>query len=155
MQLLIIFLSSAMTLAAQAETPEADLLAGSELSYQRSGGIAGSIETAKLVARSGVVTAEYASKSGRTRIEPQTAPVPAARYVELFQEAERAGIWSLEAPRKDGGADQIQYQLSAVAGGRRQLVSWTDGTSSSPSVANAVRIGERILALARELTTER
>jgi hypothetical protein len=154
MQLLASLIFSAMGLVPQ-ETPEASLLEDSELFYQQSGGIAGSIETARLFARSGEVTAEYASKSGRTRIEPQTVPVPPARYLELFKEAERAGIWSLESTGKGGGADQVQHQLRAVAGGRRQLVSWTDGTSSSPSVAKAMRIGERILALARELTTER
>jgi hypothetical protein len=154
MQLLTSLLFSTMGFAAQ-ETPEADLLAGSELFYQESGGISGSIETARLLAHSGEVTVEYALKSGRTRIDPQTVPVPAARYLELWKEAEWIGIWSLESPGKGSGADLIQHQLRAVAGGRRQVVSWNDGTSATPSLENAARIGERILALARELTTER
>jgi hypothetical protein len=154
MQLLTSLLFSTMGFAAQ-ETPEADLLADSELFYQESGGIAGSFESARLFAHSGAVTVEYASKSGRTRIDPQTVRVPAARYLELWKEAERIGIWSLESPGKGGGADQIQHQLRAAAGGRRQVITWTDGTGAPPSVENAAGIGERVLTLARELATER
>ena len=77
------------------------------------------------------------------RLEP-------ARYLALWKEAERGGLWTLEVPEKTKGADQFQHALRARVGERRHSVSWIDGDGGTTSERNAVLIGERILALARD-----
>ena len=140
---------------AQPETPDRDLLSDSELFYEVSGGLAGVVRTARLVAKAGEVSAEYASSEMRPGTGPQKGALEHSRYLELWEEAERAGIWSIRISGKATGADLIRHELSARAGDRRHTVSWSDGSGSSATIESAVRIGERILAVAREVTTER
>jgi hypothetical protein len=136
-------------------SPESELLSDSELVYEVSGGIAGVVRSAKLVARGGQVTAEYTASDERPPIGPQKGPVEPQSYLALWRDAERAGIWTLEVPGKAKGADEMQHELRARVGERRHSLSWIDGDDSTPSGRNAVLIGERILALAREAAAER
>jgi hypothetical protein len=141
-------------LGSQQQTTESDLLSDSELVYQVSGGFAGVVRTARLIAKSGNVTAEYAASDERAA-GPQEGAREPARYLELWAEAERAGIWTLRVPGKQKGADLMHHELVARVGERRHSVSWTDGETSSPSARDALRIGESILALAREAAAEK
>jgi hypothetical protein len=136
--------------ASQEPTKEAELLSDSELVYELSGGIAGIVRSARLVAKGGQVTAEYASNDEPHLVVPQKGPLEPARYLALWKEAERAGLWTLEVPEKTKGADQFQHALRARVGERRHSVSWIDGDGGTTSERNAVLIGERILALARD-----
>jgi hypothetical protein len=131
--------------APQKETPESELLSDSELVCAVSGGIAGIVRTATLSARSDHVMAEYASNEIPGG-GPSRAPLEKARYLELWKEAERAGIWTLQVPGKEEGADLIYHSLTVRVGGRRHSISWTEGGGST----DATRIGERIVSLARE-----
>jgi hypothetical protein len=151
----IVLFSLAGGYASRQRTAEADLLSDAELFYEVSGGFAGIVRTARVFARSGEVTAEYAWSDGRSAPAAQSAPLERARYLKLWEDAERAGIWSLAISGKATGADQIRHELAVRAGRRRHSVSWNDFDPSSPAAQNALRIGEGILALAREATTER
>jgi hypothetical protein len=151
----ILVLSSLPALAHGQESAEADLLSDAELVYEVSGGFAGVVRTARLFAKAGDITAEYASSEGRGQASLLSAPLERSRYLKLWEEAERAGIWTAAGSGKAKGADMMRHELRARAGERRHTVSWTDGEAASPSTQNALRIGELILALAREATTER
>lgn len=144
-------------LGSQQKTAEADLLSDSELIYRVSGGFAGVVRTARLVAKTGNVTAEYAASdaSEERAVDPQTGPREPARYLELWADAERAGIWTLQVHKQKGGADLMYHELAARVGERRHSISWTDGDDLTPSGRNAVRIAESVLGLAREAVAER
>jgi hypothetical protein len=136
--------------ASQGPSKEAELLSDSELVYESSGGIAGVVRSAKLVARAGQVTAEYSAKEGRSIVGPQNGPLEPSAYLELWREAERLQIWTLEVPAKAKGADEMQHEMRVRVGERRHAVSWSGSDRPSPSEQNAVLIGQRILALARD-----
>jgi hypothetical protein len=141
--------------ARRQQSSEADLLADAELFYEMSGGFAGVVTTARLFAKAGEVTAEYASNERRSAATAQSAPLEAARYLKLWDDAEGAGVWTFRVAGKPTGADEIRHELRVRAGRRRHSVSWNDGDISSPAAQSALRIGGLILALARETTTER
>ncbi len=150
----MLLFSALSVLASARQTADSDLLADSELVYDVSGGIQGIVRSAKLVAKSGSVTAVYTANDERLpggRLEGPREPAP---YLELWAEAEREGIWTLEIPGKEEGADLMYHTLTARVGERRHSVSWT-GLEPSLSVQKAVRIADRILALARETAAER
>jgi hypothetical protein len=132
------------------ETPESQILADSELVYTVSGGFAGIVRRATLTARSETVMAEYASDEIPGG-GPSKGPLEKARYLELWKEVERAGIWTLEAPAKEKGADLIDHSLIVRVGNRSRSISWTDGGGST----SAARIGDRIQSLAREFAALR
>src|SRR5262245_47173522 len=80
----------------QETTPAPALLSDSELVYEVSGGIAGVVRTAKLAAKEGKVAAEYFERN-KAR---ETGTREPSAYIELWKEAERGGIWTLEIPGK-------------------------------------------------------
>jgi hypothetical protein len=137
--------------AAQDPAPEAGLLSDSELVYEVSGGFAGVVRTAKLAAKEGKVTSVYSERNKGF----ETGSREPAPYLELWKEAERLGVWTLEVPGKKNGADMFQHVLRARVGERLHSVSWSDSDQSSPAARNALQIGERILALVREASAER
>lgn len=132
-----------------------DPLADSELFYTASGGLAGTVREARLIAKAGGVTVEYSASDHRGGAARLTGVLEPSRYLIVWQEAERLGIWTLAVPGKAKGADLIQQEIRVRAGTRSHTVRWTDVAASSPSARTAAQIGERILAVAREATTER
>lgn len=133
----------------------AGLLADSELYYAVSGGIAGRVREARLTAKTGQVTAEYRPGDRSAGALPLSGSLEPMRYVDLWREAEQVGIWTLTVPEKARGADLLQHELRVRASKRSHAVTWTEGAATSPAASAAALIGDRVLALAREVTTER
>lgn len=131
----------------------ADLLGDSELFSAVSGGITGRAREGRLTAKSGRVTVEY-SPGDRAGAGELTGTLEPSRYLELWQEAERAGIWTLTVSAKATGADLLHHELRVRAGTRSHAVAWTGAAPESPSARVASQIGDRILALAREAATQ-
>ena len=146
-----ILLASAARVACASQEPstESELLSDSELVYEMSGGIAGVVRSAKLVARGGQVSAEYAGDEIPGG-GPNTGPLERAPYLELWKEAERAGIWTFHVPPKEKGADLFQHEIRVRVGARRHSITWTEGDGTTSEERNAMSISERILALARD-----
>ncbi len=150
----MLLFSALSVLASAHQTADSELLSDSELVYDVSGGIQGVVRSAKLVAKSGSVTAVYTANDERLPGGRQEGPREPVRYLELWAEAEREGSGCSRFPGKEEGANLMYHSLTARVGERRHSVTWT-GLEPSLSVQKAVRIAERILALARETAAER
>jgi hypothetical protein len=138
------------------QTDRAALLADSELRYEKSGGIAGFVSGAAIEASAGAITVEHRPATSRHGMPRETGTLPESDYLELWAEAERADIWSLQGkPPSSVGADIIRYELQARVGERTVLVRWTD-EETTPAAVAAGRIGNRILeAASRVVAPER
>ena len=133
---------------------EAAVLANSEMEYTDSGGFAGRVHRARLVATAGRVTVEYrpAEPSQMALLRGTLEP---NRYMELWREAERIGVWTMSSPPKSPGADMIESELRVRLDARSHVVRWQPEAAVPASVAGAVELGRRILAVAGQLTQER
>jgi hypothetical protein len=131
--------------------PEAAVLAGSELEYAESGGLAGRIHHARLVASGGRVDVEYRPAESR-QAGIQRGTLEASRYIELWREAERIGIWGMTSARRSRGADLMESELKVRLDSKTHSVRWQPEGSGPPALAGANELGRRILAAAREAT---
>jgi hypothetical protein len=136
------------------QTSDADVLAGSELEYTESGGFAGRVHQARLIATAGRVEVEYRpAESPRAGVLRGT--LEAARYTELWREAERIGIWTMSSPPKSRGADMMEYELRARLATKSHAVRWRPEAPAPDALAGAADLGRRILAAARDVTVLR
>ena len=136
------------------QAAEAAVLADSEIHYRESGGFAGRVEEARLVASGGSVTIEY-----RASGLPPTTPMPSGgamdkdEYLKLWNEAARIGFWTLVPPKKSSGADLIESELLLRLGSKSHQVEWNDG--GTVGVGEIARLGQRIFEAARRAPVER
>src|SRR5262245_7944667 len=122
-----------------------ELLRDSELVYQRSGGIAGMHENARLAARDSVIRVEYRPAQSTRDAPPESGQMLAEAYLSLWKKLEAAGLWTVQIAPPPTGADFIRNTLRAqVADKSRELV-WVDAASSR----EAHELGDLVLEAAR------
>jgi hypothetical protein len=129
---------------AGAVSDRATILDDSEVRYAESGGIAGFVTAATLQASKGAVTAEYRPPRSRLSTPPLTGTLTEAEYLDLWQQLDRSGVWTLtgESPPR-AGADMIRHELRVRLGSRSHDIVWFEG-SASADVKKSVQLAERI-----------
>ncbi len=155
----IAVLASVVTCASQTAPTvigsDTTLLADSEIHYVESGGFAGRTREAQLAGSNGRVTARYRPDDVRGTVVLMEGAVESARYLELWREADRLDLWTLSSMPKSKGADMVQYEFRIRLGTRSHVIRWDDGTTLSSRLRDVAAFGQRVLSLAREVTTYR
>ena len=132
--------------------PDADLVSSSELFYSESGGFAGRVHSARLVATGGTISVEYRPPETRAPATPLTGTLPPDRYLALWRAVDALQPWSrADVPPPAGAADMIVRELRIRVGTRSKTVSWVEGAAMGDLAA----AGSRILAAARDHTLNR
>lgn len=147
--------SAAGTGSIRQPTSDGSLLLSSEIAYAESGGIAGRVREARLVASNGKISVEYRPGNARLSDTPHSGTLDPARYLELWREADRLDLWTVESPKPTRGADLMLHSLRLERDGRTHEVRWDDGASGSRRVRDAAAFGRRVLDAARDVTMEK
>jgi hypothetical protein len=133
------------------EAPSAEaLLKDSGIHYVESGGIAGRVTEAQFEAVGARVTAGYRGPDLHAPEGLQKGTVDNDAYVALWREGERLNLWTIQAPRRGGGADLIESELRIRQGTRSHVIRWNETTATSDEVRDVAAWARRVLAVARE-----
>jgi hypothetical protein len=121
------------------------LLADSAMRFESSGGIAGFVSGASIVAKDGVVSVEYRPPFGRMTAEPRRGTMAPGEYLALWKDVLQSGLPSLPStgepePR---GADRIRNVFEVRRGSAATTLIWMDAEPPSrpaelPGLVDAV-----------------
>jgi hypothetical protein len=132
-----------------------DILADSEITYVESGGIAGRLHQAHFAAKGSRVDVEYRPADPRAVRGTFTGTLEPDKYIELWRDLERFGVWTMTSSAKSRGADLREYELRLRLGLSRHTVRWDEGNERSDAIRRGAELGRRLLDVARTVTMER
>ena len=133
----------------QDSAPAAVVLSSSEISVVESGGIAGRVHSARLVATDGRVAVEYRAREARASARPFTGTLDPERYVALWRELEMARVWSIKSPAPTRGADRVQVEVRIRLDETVHAVRW-DEAGQARELQDLSEAARRVLAAGRE-----
>lgn len=139
----------------QGPASDAALLAGSEISITESGGIAGRVQSVRLIASSGQVSVEYRAREVPASTPAFTGALAAERYIALWRDLDAANVWEVQSPKRTAGADLILTEFRVRVGESSRLVSWDDGGALTPEIRRLAEVARRALAAGRESALSR
>jgi hypothetical protein len=104
------------------------LLADSAMRFESSGGIAGFVSGATLVAKDGVVSVEYRAPFGRLTTAPRRGTISADAYLALWKDVLQSGLPSLPSTSEPDarGADRIRNVFEVRRGPAATTLIWMD-----------------------------
>jgi hypothetical protein len=126
------------------------VLSGSEISVVESGGIAGRVHSARLVATDGRVTVEYRPPDPRASSGSFSGTLESNRYVALWRELENASVWSIASPKPTVGSDIVTVELRIRIGESARAIRWDTVREQQPDVRKVAEAARRVLAAARD-----
>jgi hypothetical protein len=129
--------------------PISALLSASEIVVNESGGIAGRVHAARLVAADGRVEVEYRPREALGSAPPFGGTLESDRYVALWRELETARIWEIRSPRPGGGADLVNVEVRIRLGESGRVVRWDEAGGQTPEIRVLAEIAGRVLAAGR------
>jgi hypothetical protein len=88
-----------------------DILADSEVTYVESGGIAGRVHEAHFAAKGSRVEVAYRPADPRAGRGTFTGTLEPEKYIELWRDLERSGVWTMTSSPRSRGADLREHEL--------------------------------------------
>jgi hypothetical protein len=108
------------------------------------------VHSVRLSATAGKVDVEYRAREAPPAAPPFTGSLPTDRYIALWRELEKAGIWEVPSAKPTAGADLIQTELRIRLGDSSRVVRWDDAQTLTTEIQGLAAVARRALAAGRE-----